>query len=254
MATGTPVTGKVIATENEPTKAEGARNYWKQAGNEVEPWIELREGDLRETLKVAEGMPEQIDMLLLDISTVLSPPGDRKQTWPKLAVWARQVQKGRRRCEYATNPADFAEPPKALKARTNRAGGRRVSTLTPSLDLQDRITAGFTAYEDGALPHDLPNPGQHAVCSRQLLGNRDTAKIAMPRKSLPSKPSPAESDPSAPWCLTLPQGTLLAPLVLALLHSSSCWLAALWRALVAAAVACLSCKLVQKDSARRGET
>jgi len=66
MATGTSVTGKVIATENEPTKAEGARNYWKQAGNEVEPWIELREGDLRETLKVAEGMPEQIDMLLLD--------------------------------------------------------------------------------------------------------------------------------------------------------------------------------------------
>jgi len=65
-ATGMPVTGKVIATEKEPTKAAGARNYWKQAGNEVEPWIELREGDLRETLTVAEGMPEQIDLLLLD--------------------------------------------------------------------------------------------------------------------------------------------------------------------------------------------
>ncbi|KAI8648736.1 hypothetical protein NCS55_01481900 [Fusarium keratoplasticum] len=73
-ATGTSVTGKVIATEKEPTKIARARDYWKQAGNEVEPWIELREGDLRETLKVAEGMPEQIDMLLLDIWTPMALP------------------------------------------------------------------------------------------------------------------------------------------------------------------------------------
>ncbi len=65
-AAGGRATGKVIATEQEPTKAAKAREHWKQAGDEVEPWIELREGDLRETLKVAEGMPEQIDMLLLD--------------------------------------------------------------------------------------------------------------------------------------------------------------------------------------------
>ncbi|EWY79947.1 hypothetical protein FOCG_17863 [Fusarium oxysporum f. sp. radicis-lycopersici 26381] len=72
--TGTSVTGKVIATEKEPTKIARARDYWKQAGNEVEPWIELREGDLRETLKVAEGMPEQVDMLLLDIWTPMALP------------------------------------------------------------------------------------------------------------------------------------------------------------------------------------
>lgn len=64
--TGPGEAGKVIATEKEPTKAERARKHWKEAGDEVEPWIELRVGDLRETLKVEEGMPEEIDMLLLD--------------------------------------------------------------------------------------------------------------------------------------------------------------------------------------------
>lgn len=65
-STGQAVTGKVIGTEKEPVKAARARDHWKQAGDEVEPWIEVREGDLRETLKVEEGMPEEIDMLLLD--------------------------------------------------------------------------------------------------------------------------------------------------------------------------------------------
>lgn len=65
-ADGQITTGKVIATETEPTKAERAKKHWEQAGEEVEPWIELRVGDLLETLKVEEGMPDNIDMLLLD--------------------------------------------------------------------------------------------------------------------------------------------------------------------------------------------
>ncbi|KAG4423602.1 hypothetical protein IFR04_003284 [Cadophora malorum] len=69
----TTTAGKVIATEKEHDKAVRAREYWKEAGDEVEPWIELREGDLLETLKV-EGMPEEIDMLLLDIWTPLALP------------------------------------------------------------------------------------------------------------------------------------------------------------------------------------
>ncbi|KAK2592433.1 hypothetical protein QQS21_009849 [Conoideocrella luteorostrata] len=73
-ATGTAVTGKVIATEKESSKAARARDHWKQAGDEVEPWIELREGDLLETLKVEDGMPDQIDLLLLDIWTPLALP------------------------------------------------------------------------------------------------------------------------------------------------------------------------------------
>lgn len=56
--------GKVIGTENESVKAERAKRHWKEAGEEVEKWIELREGDLRETLKT--GLPQQIDFLLLD--------------------------------------------------------------------------------------------------------------------------------------------------------------------------------------------
>lgn len=64
-ARGEKVTGKVVGTEWERSKADRARKHWSEAGEEVEPWIELREGDLRETLSEV-GMPEEIDMLLLD--------------------------------------------------------------------------------------------------------------------------------------------------------------------------------------------
>ncbi|KAM0286485.1 hypothetical protein ACHAQH_000911 [Verticillium albo-atrum] len=64
--------GKVIATENEPTKAQKAREHWKSAGDDVEKWIELREGDLRETLKT--DLPDKIDFVLLDIWTPLALP------------------------------------------------------------------------------------------------------------------------------------------------------------------------------------
>lgn len=58
-----PGEAKVIATEYEASKARKAREHWHAAGEHVEPWIELREGDLRETLK--NDLPE-IDFLLLD--------------------------------------------------------------------------------------------------------------------------------------------------------------------------------------------
>jgi predicted O-methyltransferase YrrM len=53
----------VIATEKEKEKAAIARKYWAQCGPVVEREIDLREGDLLETLKV--GLP-QVDILLLD--------------------------------------------------------------------------------------------------------------------------------------------------------------------------------------------
>lgn len=53
----------VIATEHEPAKAAKAREYWAQCGTEVSSVIDLREGDLRETLK--ENV-QDVDMLLLD--------------------------------------------------------------------------------------------------------------------------------------------------------------------------------------------
>ena len=55
--------GKVIATEKEPQKAQKAREYWAQCGEMVLNEIEMREGDLLETLKT--DLP-QVDLLLLD--------------------------------------------------------------------------------------------------------------------------------------------------------------------------------------------
>lgn len=55
--------GKVIATEKEEPKAEKARGYWKQCGSVVEDNIDLRVGDLLETLK--KDVPV-VDLLLLD--------------------------------------------------------------------------------------------------------------------------------------------------------------------------------------------
>ncbi|CAJ0548835.1 Ff.00g024480.m01.CDS01 [Fusarium sp. VM40] len=64
--------GRVIATENEPAKADRARKHWSQAGDDIQKFIELREGDLRETLRT--DLPEQVDFLLLDIWTPLALP------------------------------------------------------------------------------------------------------------------------------------------------------------------------------------
>ncbi|KAI1421861.1 O-methyltransferase [Xylaria sp. FL1777] len=63
---------KVIATENEPSKIALARQHWEEAGDEVKPWIELREGDLRQTL--ASDLPTEIDFVLFDIWTPMVLP------------------------------------------------------------------------------------------------------------------------------------------------------------------------------------
>lgn len=56
--------GIVIGTEKETTKAEKARQYWKEAGDElVARHIDLREGNLLETLK--DNVPT-LDLVLID--------------------------------------------------------------------------------------------------------------------------------------------------------------------------------------------
>lgn len=55
--------GTVIGTEHEPEKAQTARGYWAEAGEAVSRHIDLRVGDLRETLKTNLPM---IDLLLID--------------------------------------------------------------------------------------------------------------------------------------------------------------------------------------------
>src|SRR6202035_2199318 len=54
--------GVVIGTEYEPNKASAARAHFEQAG--LGRFIDLREGDLRETLKQIEG---PVDFMLVDI-------------------------------------------------------------------------------------------------------------------------------------------------------------------------------------------
>jgi predicted O-methyltransferase YrrM len=61
--------GTVIATEYEPAKAAAARAHFAEAG--LADLIDLREGDLRETLKVIEG---PVDFVLMDIWTEMARP------------------------------------------------------------------------------------------------------------------------------------------------------------------------------------
>jgi predicted O-methyltransferase YrrM len=61
--------GVVIGTEYEPEKAQSARANWEQAG--LSRFIELREGDLRETLRTLQG---PIDFALVDIWTPMARP------------------------------------------------------------------------------------------------------------------------------------------------------------------------------------
>ncbi|CAK7205097.1 hypothetical protein SEUCBS139899_007862 [Sporothrix eucalyptigena] len=61
----------VVATEHEPTKAERAREHWNMCGDDVVSAIDLRVGDLRETLKMNL---KEVDFLLLDIWTPMALP------------------------------------------------------------------------------------------------------------------------------------------------------------------------------------
>jgi len=61
--------GVVIGTEYEPTKAAAARAHFDEAG--LSRFIDLREGDLRETLKQIEG---PVDFMLVDIWIAMARP------------------------------------------------------------------------------------------------------------------------------------------------------------------------------------
>ncbi len=61
--------GTVVATEHEPAKVAFARTSFRAAG--VAQFIDLREGDLRETLASLEG---PIDFVLMDVWTDMARP------------------------------------------------------------------------------------------------------------------------------------------------------------------------------------
>ncbi|KAF7122910.1 hypothetical protein CNMCM5793_001021 [Aspergillus hiratsukae] len=116
-AAATPGKGTVIATEYEPAKAEQARKHWAECGESISSVIDLREGDLRETLKT--NLPERVDMLLLDIWTPMALPA-LKLVQPKLRYGAVVV---------TDNTLSSAEGYKELLAYV-RAPGSGFSTLT----------------------------------------------------------------------------------------------------------------------------
>ncbi|KAF7178908.1 hypothetical protein CNMCM7691_007732 [Aspergillus felis] len=112
-----PGKGTVIATEYEPAKAEQARKHWAECGETISSVIDLREGDLRETLKT--NLPDQVDMLLLDIWTPMALP-TLKLVQPKLRYGAVVV---------ADNTVSSAEGYKEFLEYV-RAPGSGFSTLT----------------------------------------------------------------------------------------------------------------------------
>lgn len=62
--------GTVIATEKEPEKVEKAMEYWGMCGEDVTKVIDLRVGNLLETLE--ENLPK-VDLLLLDSKYCSNP-------------------------------------------------------------------------------------------------------------------------------------------------------------------------------------
>jgi predicted O-methyltransferase YrrM len=66
---GGPSKGVVIGTEYEPNKVKAARTNFAEAG--LSDFIDLREGDLRETLR---NIPGPVDFMLLDIWTPMARP------------------------------------------------------------------------------------------------------------------------------------------------------------------------------------
>ena len=61
--------GVVIGTEYEPNKAAAAREHFEQAG--LSRFVDLREGDLRQTLKGIDG---PVDFMLMDIWITMARP------------------------------------------------------------------------------------------------------------------------------------------------------------------------------------
>ena len=106
--------GVVIGTEWEAEKAKIARGHWAEAG--LSHLIDLREGDLRETLKHLEG---PIDFVLMDIWTEMARPA--------IELIAPHLGVGAVIC--ADNTGGFEEPYRAYFAFV-RDPANRLSTMT----------------------------------------------------------------------------------------------------------------------------
>jgi predicted O-methyltransferase YrrM len=119
--------GVVIATEIEPEKAAKARANFAAAG--VAELIDLREGDLRDTLKTIDG---PVDFVLMDIWTEMARPA-LEIVAPHLRTGAMIVADNTTQFRYAYRHFfEFVEDPSnALRAMTLPfAGGLEIVVKT----------------------------------------------------------------------------------------------------------------------------
>jgi predicted O-methyltransferase YrrM len=106
--------GKVIGTEYEPSKARAARAHFAEAG--LSDFIELREGDLRQTLKQLEG---PIDFVLVDIWNFVARPALElvaPSLRPGAIVIGDNTERSRR--EYAPYLAFLNDPANRFRTMT----------------------------------------------------------------------------------------------------------------------------------------
>ncbi len=106
--------GAVIATEYEPAKAKIARRNFETAG--LARYIDLREGDLKDTLKTIEGA---VDFVLLDIWTEAVMPALRNiapHLRPGSVIVADNTVQSRR--GYEAYFAFIADPKNRLRTLT----------------------------------------------------------------------------------------------------------------------------------------
>ena len=113
-AAGGAANGVVIATEHEPSKVLAAKAYFQEAG--LSGFIDLREGDLRETLKVIDG---PIDFVLVDIWMPMARPALELVT-PHLRLGAIVIcdNTARYRSEYADYFAFLNDPANGFRTMT----------------------------------------------------------------------------------------------------------------------------------------
>ena len=106
--------GVVIGTEYEPAKAEAARAHFAEAG--LSRFIDLREGDLRQTLKKID---EPVDFVLMDIWIAMARPAIELVT-PHLRPGAIVVcdNTEQYRSAYADYFAFLAEPANGFRTMT----------------------------------------------------------------------------------------------------------------------------------------
>ena len=125
---GTADKGVVIGTEYEPAKAVAAKAHFAQAG--LGDYIDLREGDLRETLK---DVPGPIDFVLMDVWVRMARPA-LELLFPHLRLGAVVV------CDNTqTRRADYAD---YFSFLNDQANGFKTMTLPFSGGLELSVRCG----------------------------------------------------------------------------------------------------------------